>query len=165
MKNPAFPFLLMIALWTSAVSAQGKIAVVRSADLVRESPIYKAAETKMKAEFEKRSKDLQEQERKLGEDIKKYQKEADTLSADARAKNEKDLGSRQIDIAAAKRKFQEDLTSRDRELTQDLMGKIKDVIQQVAKEKTLDLIVQDPVYFNPTMDITDEVLKRLSAKK
>lgn len=165
MKTLPVVALLLAGLWTSAASAQTKIAVVRSADLVRESPLYKAAESKMKAEFEKRSKDLQEMERKLGEDIKKYQKEADTLSTDARAKTEKDLGSRQIDIATAKRKFQEDLTTRDRELTQDLMGKIKDVIQQVAKEKGLDLIVQDPVYFNPTMDVTDEVLKRLVSKK
>ena len=147
------------------MAAEVKMAVVRSADLVRESPIYKAAEAKMKSEFEKRSRDLQDQERKLADDIKKYQKEADTLSADARAKTEKDLGSRQIDVASGKRKFQEDLTARDHELTQDLMGKIKDVIQQVAKEKGLDLIVQDPVYFNPTLDITDEVLKRLSSKK
>lgn len=165
MKNFPLVSILMAILWTSVAAAENKIAVVRSADLVRESPIYKAAEAKMKGEFEKRSKDLQDQERKLGDDIKKYQKEADTLSADARAKTEKDLGSRQIDLASAKRKFQEDLTTRDRELTQDLMGKIKDVIQQVAKERGFDLIVQDPVYFNPTMDVTDEVLKRLSSKK
>ena len=152
---------------TTTVQAQAliapKIAVVRSADVVRDSVQFKAAETKMKAEFEKRKNDLESQAKTFGDDVKNYQRDADTLSADQRAKKEKDLNARQVDIQFAQRKFQEDLQNRDRELTQDMMGKIKNVIVAISKEKGISLVVQDPVYSDDSIDITADVLKRMNA--
>ena len=161
--------LAALTLIAAATTAQAqalvapKIAVVRSADVVRDSVQFKAAETKMKAEFEKRKNDLESQAKTFGDDVKNYQRDADTLSADQRAKKEKDLNARQVDIQFAQRKFQEDLQNRDRELTQDMMGKIKNVIVAISKEKGISLVVQDPVYSDDTIDITAEVLKRLNA--
>jgi outer membrane protein len=158
---------LALAVAATAVHAQAlnapKIAVVRSADVVRDSAQFKTAETKMKAEFEKRKNDIEAQGKAFAEDVKTYQRDADTLSADQRAKKEKDLNARQVDINFAQRKFQEDLANRDRELTQDMMSKIKNVITAVAKEKGISLVVQDPVYADDSIDITAEVLKRLNA--
>ncbi len=161
--------LAALALTVAATAAQAqalatpKIAVVRSADVVRDSVQFKSAETKMKAEFEKRKTDLEAQAKAFGDDVKNYQRDADTLSADQRAKKEKDLNARQVDIQFAQRKFQEDLQNRDRELTQDMMGKIKTVIVAVSKERGISLVVQDPVYSDDSIDITAEVLKRLNA--
>jgi outer membrane protein len=157
--------LVALALFAAATAAQAetKILVVRSADVVRDSVQFKAAEAKMKAEFEKRRADIESQGKAFGDDVKNYQRDADTMSADQRAKKEKDLNARQVDLNFAQRKFQEDLQNRDRELTQDMMAKIKDVIAQVAKEKGADLIVQDPVFASPAVDVTADVLKRLNA--
>ncbi len=160
--------LAALALTASAtVHAQAlsapKIAVVRSADVVRDSAQFKSAETKMKAEFEKRKNDLEAQAKAFGTDVENYKRDADTLSPDQRAKKEKDLNARQVDIQFAQRKFQEDLQNRDRELTQDMMGKIKNVIVAISKEKGITLVVQDPVYADDSVDITAEVLKRLNA--
>ena len=158
-----------VALTVAAAAAHAqalpapKIAVVRSADLVRDSAQFKTAETKMKAEFEKRKNDLEAQAKAFGNDVENYKRDADTLSADQRAKKEKDLNARQVDIQFAQRKFQEDLQNRDRELTQDMMGKIKNVIVAVSKERGITLVVQDPVYSDDSIDITAEVLKRLNA--
>jgi len=158
----AFAALALFAAATAA-QAETKILVVRSADVVRDSVQFKAAESKMKAEFEKRRADIETQGKAFGDDVKAYQRDADTMSADQRAKKEKDLNARQVDLNFAQRKFQEDLQNRDRELTQDMMSKIKDVIAQVAKEKGADLIVQDPVFASPAVDVTADVLKRLNA--
>lgn len=149
----------------SAVQAQAltKIAVVRSADVVRDSAQFRAAEGKMKTEFEKRKNDLEAQFKSFQDDVKAYQRDGDTLTADQRVKKEKDLSNRQTDLNFAQKKFQEDLANRDRELTQDMMGKIKTVIELVAKEKGVDLVVQDPVYAAPSIDITADVLKKLNA--
>ncbi|MES2886188.1 MAG: OmpH family outer membrane protein [Pseudomonadota bacterium] len=158
-----------VALTVAAAAAHAqslaapKIAVVRSADVVKDSVQFKSAETKMKAEFEKRKNDLEAQAKAFGTDVEAYKRDADTLSADQRAKKEKDLNARQVDIQFAQRKFQEDLQNRDRELTQDMMGKIKNVIVAVSKEKGITLVVQDPVYSDDSIDITAEVLKRLNA--
>ena len=153
-----------LAIAATAAQAQApKIAVVRSADVVRDSAQFKTAEAKMKTEFEKRKNDLEAQAKAFADDVKAYQRDGDSLSADQRAKKEKDLNARQVDIQFAQRKFQEDLANRDRELTQDMMGKIKTVIVAVSKEKGISLVVQDPVYSDDSIDITAEVLKRLNA--
>ena len=162
-----FAFAALALTVAAAAQAQSlatpKIAVVRSADVVKDSVQFKTAETKMKTEFEKRKNELEAQAKAFGNDVEGYKRDADTLSADQRAKKEKDLNARQVDIQFAQRKFQEDLQNRDRELTQDMMGKIKNVIVAVSKEKGITLVVQDPVYSDDSIDITAEVLKRLNA--
>lgn len=167
MRNRFVFAALLLATAAHTVQAQPlatpKIAVVRSADVVRDSAQFKAAETKMKAEFEKRKTDLEAQAKAFAADVEAYKRDADALSADQRAKKEKDLNARQVDIQFAQRKFQEDLQNRDRELTQDMMAKIKNVIVAVSKEKGISLVVQDPVYSDDSIDITAEVLKRLNA--
>lgn len=165
MRNRVLFAALALFAAAGAAQAETKIVVVRSADVVRDSNQFKAAEGRMKTEFEKRKNDLEAQGKAFGDDVKAYQRDADTMSADQRAKKEKDLNARQVDLNFAQKKFQEDLSNRDRELTQDMMGKIKDVITQVAKEKGADIVVQDPVYSSPAVDITADVLKRLNGGK
>jgi outer membrane protein len=164
LNKPLAYFLVVVALAAAPLAqAEIKIATIRATELIRESPHYKAAETKMRAEFDKRQGELETTGKALAEDIKKFQRDADIMSPDERAKKEKDLSARQVDFQYTQQKFREDAAARDRELTQDLMGKIKEAIEKVAKEKGLDLVVQDPVYSTPAMDVTDEVLKVLQA--
>jgi outer membrane protein len=163
--NKTLGFLLGFAAIavSGAAFAETKIATIRANDLVRESPLYKAAEAKMKSEFDKRQSELESTGKALAEDLKKYQRDGELMSPDERAKKEKDLSSRQVDFQYSQQKFREDAQTRDRELTQDLMSKVKDAIAQVAKQKGVDLVIQDPVFAIPSMDITDEVLKVLTA--
>lgn len=144
-------------------AAQGKIATIRIAELVQKSPQFKAGADKMKAEFERRKNELETDAKKLADDIKNFQKQADLLSSADRAKQEKDINTRKIDFEYRQRQFQEDFQTRDRQLTQEMMVKIKGVIEQVAKEKGFDAVVQDPVWASAAVDLTGEVLKRLQA--
>jgi len=160
----ALGFAAVLLFASAPVLADQKIGVVRSADLIQNSPQYKAAEQKMKGEFDKRKADLDAQGKQFADDVQKFQRDADTMTPDQKAKMAKDLDSRKVDLGYAQQKFQEDLQARDRELFQGMMSKIKDVIFQVAKEKGYDVVLQDPVYSNPSIDITDEVLKRLTAQ-
>ena len=79
----------------------------------------------------------------------------------AAAKTEKDLAARQVDLSQAGRKFQEDAQTRQRELTNDVVGKVRDAVVAVAKDKNLDIVVADPVFANASFDITDDVVKKL----
>jgi outer membrane protein len=152
-------------LFSGAAAAELKIASIRATELVAQSPQFKAGADKMKAEFDKRKNDLEAEAKKFQEDVKKYQKDGDAMSGADRAKTEKDLKSRQVDLQYKQTQFQEDLQNRDRQLTADMTSKIKSVIEAVAKEKGIDLVVQDPVYASSAVDITSEVLKRLQAGK
>ncbi len=148
-----------------AMAADVKLASIRSNELVQQSPQFKAGQEKMKAEFERRANDLEAEAKKLAEDIKNFQKESELLSAGDRAKKEKDLNTRKIDFEYKGKQFQEDRQNRERQLFADLMTQLKTVIEKVAKEQGIGLVVENPVYAEPSLDITDTVLKRLQAGK
>lgn len=166
-------FLSVVALSASAlmislpVAAQTstKIGAIRTADVVLQSPQFKSGADRMKAEFDRRRNELEAGAKKFQEDVEKFQREADLLSAADRAKREKDLNTRRIDLGYQQRQLQEDMTNRDRELTQEMRDKINAVIVVVAKEQGFDLVVQDPAFAADSVDITAEVLKRLQAAK
>lgn len=153
----------LLATPAALAQAQAKIVSIRAAELVQQSPQFKAGAEKMKQEFDRRKTEIEADAKRFVEDAQKFQKEADLLSAADRAKREKDLNTRRVDLEYKQRQFQEDFAARDRQLTTEMMAKIKGVIVQVAKEKGADLVIQDPVWSSETIDITDDVLKRLQA--
>jgi outer membrane protein len=163
----AFPILLPLTLLAAAVSAPAsadtKIAVIRTPVILRDAPQIKAADTKLKGEFAQREKDLQADGKKLDEDIKKYQREGDTMSAQQRADTEKSLQTRKIDFDLKQRNFQEEAQNRNGELRKEVLDKVNSAIEQVAKEQNLDVVLQDPAYANSALDITDAVLKKLTS--
>lgn len=165
-KHAVVASAALLAAFTAfgAVAADGKIASIRSAELVLQSPQYKAGQDKMKQEFEKRGKDFEGELKKFQTDAEKFNKEKDLLSGTDRAKQEKDLTSRQVDLNYKKQQLQEDMQSRSQQLEKDMRAKIQAVIVQLAKEKSLELVVQDPVFASDAVDITDDVLKKLQAK-
>lgn len=148
-------------LASAPAMADTKIASIRAAELVQQSPQFKAGADKIKAEFDRRKNDLEAEAKKFVDDAEKFKKERDLLSAADLAKREKDLSARQVDLQYKQRQFQEDFANRDRQLTTEMMAKIKGVIVQIAKEKGVELVVQDPIYATDAVDITAEVLKRL----
>lgn len=153
---------LAAATVTLPAAAELKVGTVRANEIVRDSPQFKAMETRMRADFERRANELKAEGKALEEDVKKFQREADLLSPADRAKTEKDLNTRRIDFGYKQRQFQEDVQQREQELTAEMLNKIKEVIQTVAKAKKIDLVLQDPVYASESIDITADVLKQLA---
>ncbi len=163
-RNAVLILATLSALFAAPIaSAQVKIATIRSLDLMRDAPQIKTANEKMKTEFEKKQKDLDSERKKLEDDAKKFQREADTLSAQQRATAEKDLNTRKIDFEFKARQMSEQVQAREQELRRELQAKFAKAIEEVAKEKGIELVLQDPVYAAPAIDITDEVLQRLSS--
>jgi outer membrane protein len=150
-----------LAAATGASAAELKVGAVRGQDLVVQSPLFKSMQDKLKGEFEKRQKDFETEAKKFEEDVAKFKKEEGLVSAEQHSKTEKELGSRQVDLNYKQRQLQEDAQKRQTELMQELQGKVKEAINALAKEKSYDLIVLDPVFATDAVDVTDEVLKKL----
>ena len=152
-------------LIATAMPAQAelKIITIRAAELVQASPQFKTGQQAMKTEFERRKNDLETEAKKLADDVNRFKKEADVMSGEARAKAEKELQTRKIDFEYKQRQFGEDFQKRDREMSEKLMGAIKEVVMAVAKERNADLVLQDPIFASNAVDVTDEVVKRLQA--
>ena len=146
---------------SGAASAEIKVGTLRVEDVLRQSPQFKAGEERMRSEFEKRQKDFESEVKKFQADAEKFAKEKDLLSPSDRATREKNLSSTQVDLGYKKQQLQTDVQDLDRKLMQDLQVKIKSVIEQIAKDRNLDLILRDPIFASDALDITDEVLKAL----
>lgn len=155
------PLALIAALAAAPVLAQGKIAAISTSALLREAPQIKVADRKLKAEFEKRETELQAERKKLEDDFKKAQREADAMSPQQKAAAEKDLFNRRSDLDLKQRQFGEQVQARNQELQRDVLEKINRAIDEVAKEKGLELVVRDPAFAASGLDITNDVLKKL----
>lgn len=153
---------LLLAAFSLPAAAELKVGTVRSAELADKAPQFKALQDKLKAEFERRQNDLEAEAKKLNDDGRNFQREADTLTGADRAKKEKDLTTRRIDVESKGRQLQEDFNKRRQELFVQTMGSIKTVMDAIAKERGLDVIIENPVFAKPELDVTNEVLKRLS---
>ncbi|MCK5771895.1 OmpH family outer membrane protein [Algiphilus sp.] len=161
MYRKLIPLSALLLALTPGMAAAIEIGTVRAQELVQKSPQYEKAEARMRSDFESRASELQEEAQQLQEDIQTFQQEADLMSAEDRTQKEQELSTRQNDFQLKQRRFREDVSNRERELYQEMMGKIRDEIEDVARERGLDLIVPDPVYAAPELDLTDAVLKKL----
>jgi outer membrane protein len=154
---------VILAVAALPALAELKIGAVRSAELADKAPQFKAMQDQLKAQFDRRQNDLEAEAKKLQDDARSFQKEADTLASADRAKKEKDLTTRRIDLESKGRQMQEDFNQARQEQFAKTMGTVKNVIDAVARDKGLDLIIENPVYAKPEIDITADVLKRLQA--
>ena len=156
------PLALLAAVFSAPAAAESKIAVISAPVLLRDAPQVQAADQKFKAEFQRREDELKAEAKKLSDDDKKFQREGDTLSAQQRANTAKELYTRKTDFDLKQRQFAEQAQARNNELQRDVLEKINQAIVEVSKEKGLDIVVRDPAFANPALDITADVLKKLA---
>lgn len=156
------PAALLAAALAAPAAAETKIAVISTQVLLREAPQIKSADAKLKAEFSRREQDLQTEGRKLEDDIAKFRREADTMSPQQRTNSQNDLNTRRTNVEVKQRQFQEQAQTRNAELQREVLEKISQAIEAVAREKALDIVVRDPAYAATGLDITADVLKKLA---
>ena len=87
------------------------------------------------------------------------------MSETDRRNKEGDLAKVARDFQRLQREFREDFNVRRNEEFQVLAERLTKAIRQVAEAEKFDLILQEAVYVSPRLDITDKVLKILSADK
>jgi len=154
-----------IGLAGSAYAADVKIGFIDADRINRESVPAERASKKLEKEFAPREADL----RKLETQIKTLQgqleKDGLTMSESDRRAKETELGRQSREFQRLQREFREDLNLRRNEELAALFERANRVIKQIAESEKYDLIVQEAVYRSPRIDITEKVLKALSADK
>src|SRR5512140_527577 len=152
-------------MFAAHVSAQGlKIGYVNSLRIEKESALPAREIEQMKKEFAAREQRLQELQ-KQGIDLQsELDKEGLTMSpADKQAK-EKRLVAVSQQFEQLQRSVAEDLELRKSEARARFMAETTAIIRDIAEAEKYDLIVQQPVYGSPQIDITDQVLKEMAKR-
>jgi outer membrane protein len=137
----------------TAVQAEVKIGVVSTEVILRDSAAAQAASKKLEQEFSKRDKELN--------DVERFEKNAGTMTEQERIRKQRDLAERDRDFQRRQRELREDFNQRRNEELQKLLRQANTVIKNIAQREKYDLILQEAIYVNPKIDITDQVLKEL----
>ncbi len=154
----------VIALGSLYASAQEfKVGIVNLDRIFREANTAKSAQVKLEQEFSKREKELNDIASQLKTASEKFEREAPTLAESQRATRQKQLVDQDRDFQRKRREFQEDLNSRKNEELQTVIERANKVVKALAEAEKYDLIVQEAVYVNPKLDITDKVIRSLNA--
>jgi outer membrane protein len=159
-------FVVALIVAAPVASAQEfKIGVVNSDRILRDSQPARAAMQKLEGEFAKRDKDLQEMGTRLKSSAERFEKDGPVMSETDRVRRQRELAEMDREFQRKQREFREDFNQRRNEELQALLERTNRIIRQIAEQEKYDLIVQEAVYFNPRIDMTERVLRALNAAK
>jgi len=156
--------LATLAALSAHANEAFKIGFVDLDRILRESgPAVKALK-KLEKEFSGRDADI----KKLAEQLRSKQQELDkgglTIPEADRRSREREIVRIQQDLTRLQREMREDYNVRRNEELAGIQERVYNTIKQIASADKYDVILQDAVYYNPKLDVTDKVLKSLVEK-
>lgn len=163
-KIKVFFLAAMIAAGTAS-AGDFKVGVVDTERVLRESAPAMRAEKKIEKEFSGRDLEIKKTAKQAKELQTLLEKDGNTLpDADHRNK-ERELSALNVNLQRMQREFREDLSQRKNEELAVVLERANKAIQSIAETEKYDLILQEAVYRNPKIDITDKVIKNLASDK
>jgi outer membrane protein len=148
-----------------ASQAQDRVGYINLQRLVNESKMGKAAKNDIMELRNEREAALKAKLKELNDLKAQIDKEGDNMdTAEKRDKVQafnREYKEYQRDLSDAR----EEITNEDRQLVSTILKEADGVLKKVAKKKGFAIIIKDPNavgYLDPSVDITDEVLKELN---
>lgn len=165
-------YLIIAAVFTLAAvsthAAETKIGTVDMQKALLSIEAGKKARTKLEGDFNKRKKELEDEQsaiRKLGEDFKK---QSAVLSEDARMKKQGEIQERVMKLQEKTMKSQQEIQMKEKDLTDPLVGQLKNMIAEIAKKKGYTVILEKSensvLYAPENDDITNELISSFNQK-
>ncbi len=166
MKFATLLVAMLVAFPVSHASASEtlKVGYVNTQRIFRDAPTAVKAAKKIETEFSRRDQDLQKMAKQLQGMQESLEKNAVTMTESDRRTKEKELNELSREFQRKQREFREDLNLRQNEENAAIIEKANKAIKQLAESEKYDLIVQDVVWVSPRLDITDKIIKALSAE-
>ena len=142
-----------------------RIAYINTDRVLREAAPAQAAEVKLKQEFSPREKNLKDLGAALKAASDLFEREAPTLSDSQRQARQRQLMDQDREFQRKSSDFQDDLNTRRQEELQKVIERANYAVKQIAESEKYDVILQEVVYVNQRLDITDKVIKALDSAR
>jgi len=162
MKKLLSAGLFLLACLSQANAGDFRIGVVDTERILRESRQAVLAEKKIEKDFAARDQEIKKLITQSKEQQTALEKDGSTLSDSVRRNKERELANLNLSLQTLQREFREDLNLRKNEELALVLAQADKAIRGVAESEGYDIILQESVYHNPKVDITDKVLKYLS---
>ncbi len=157
--------IAMFCTGAVATAAGLKIGFIDQERITRESAPAERASKQLEKEFAPRAQELQRREAQIKSLQGQLERDAMTMSDSDRRAKEQELGRVSLDFQRMQREYREDLNLRRNQELGALFERANRIIRQIAEAEKYDIILQEAVYRNPKIDITDKVLKALADSK
>jgi outer membrane protein len=144
-----------------AQNTPSRIGIVITERLMTESKLAKAADAKIQAEFVARQKSNEEMMARFKVLSSKFDADAPRLSDADRTRRAREVFDMEKDVQRTQRDYQEDLFQRKSEERANIAQKAYKLIEQIAEQEHLDIVLQEAAWSSPRIDITDKVIKLL----
>lgn len=156
---------LLVTASFHAVAEDFKVGVVDTERILRESTYAVKAEKKIEKEFAPRDQEIKKLAKQMKDLQSVLEKEDVTLPEADRRNKERELANMNVNMQRMQREFSEDLNLRKNEELSVVLEQANKAIKAIADNEKYDLILQEAVYRNPNIDITEKVLKYLASDK
>ena len=160
--------IIILAVLLSAGVAQAadfKVGVVDTERVLREAAPAIKAEKKIEKEFSGRDQEIKKLMKQAKELQVLLENEDGKLSDADRRNKERELTAINVNLQRMQREFREDLNLRKNEELALVLEQANKAIQAIAGAEKYDLILQEAVYRNPKIDITEMVIQHLAIEK
>ena len=160
--NTMMKLLLILVLGLGIAHARDfKVGVVDTERVLRESEPAIRAEKRIENEFSVRDAEIKKLIKQAKETQSQLEQEDKKLSDADRRIKERELAAMNVSLQRMQREFREDLNLRKNEELALVLEQANKAIQAIAHAENYDLILQEAVYRNPKIDITNLVIKYL----
>jgi len=155
------PFALLAGLLMAAPAHAQKIGFVDAARLIQESPQFAEMMKALESEFAPRQRELLNLQQQMQQKQQQYERDRTVLSEQERTALERELrdGARELQRQAAE--YEEDLQIRQNEEMAKIRKQVLQAIQAYGRDERYDLIVDNAIYVDSDIDITDAILRRM----
>lgn len=166
MKTKIMMAALALGLCAGAAQAADfRVGMVNIERVLRESVPALKAEKRIEKEFSGRDQENKRLEKQIKELQALLEKDAGTMTDVDHRNKERELNTMNVNLQRMLREFREDLSLRKYEELAIVQDQIAKAVKMIADTEKYDLILQDAVYYNPRIDITDKVIKYLAIEK
>ena len=167
--------ILAVLMAATLTLAQDKTAVVNMVDLVRFHPSRERDRKLMQdteKEFQAKLDKQRDRFEQLRDDYEKAVKESRNPALNDKARSEAEdkamkhrdvLAEADRDLRQEMQKLQRELSELDTRLLRQVTGYIRDVLSKYAQDSKFTIVLDGTTmaYFDPKLEITDDVLKRM----
>lgn len=156
--------LALFAFLAGSAQAEVLVAYVNFVDLLKDAPQAQQIKQNIRQEFQARDQRLVEMQKQIDVLESKLNADGGRMPVEEKLRLQNDVDTRKLKYKQARDELDRDKQLRFGEEEERLSRVIHEVIQQVAQDDKLDLVLQTGVLWaSPKVDITEKVLMRLRA--
>lgn len=159
---------LLLFVSGTAYAQELKIGYIDLQSVIRDSKAGKAAKASFEAEFKKKRDIIESKRAQLDRLKNKFAQNGSIMNEDTRKQKAGQIQRLDKDLQRATDDFREELQRRDFELLEKILKDLDGILKSVGKSNGYTMIIDKSegglVYGNPSVDVTQQVIKAYDAK-